>query len=134
MKKYLFLMIALVGLVGMSGCSKDDDPAPFNPNRTFVFDLPSDSWEPTADGRGWQTDLDFPEITSDVFEYDNVDVHIMFTDEIYHPLTTVYEGITYRYDYAVGSILLEARYLDGSQIRQRPPTRYGKVIISESWE
>ncbi|MCL4640116.1 MULTISPECIES: hypothetical protein [Olivibacter] len=134
MKKYLFLMIALVGLVGMSGCSKDDDPT-FNPNRTFVMELPSSSWRSIDNGEAWEVEIPLDELTSEVFENDDVSVHLMFEDEIYEPLTTVYNGIAYRYDYAIGSILLDAKWADGrgGVMENRPPTRYVKIILSESW-
>lgn len=137
MKKYLFLMIALVGLVGMSGCSKDDDPAPFNPNRTFVMELPSSAWKPIGDNIGWQVEIPLDQLNSEVFENDDVSVHLMFQDEIYEPLTTVYAGVAYRYDYAIGSILIDATWADGTSgggiMDNPPPTRYVKIILSESW-
>jgi hypothetical protein len=136
MKKYLFLMIALVGLVGMSGCSKDDDPELINPNRTIVLELPPSAWTQIDEGQAWQVELGVDDLTSEVFENDNVSVHLMFDEGVYEPLTTVYNGIAYRYDYAVGSILIDAKWADGAggQMPNRPPSRYVKIILSESWQ
>jgi len=137
MKKYLFLMIALVGLVGMSGCKKTEIiEREINSNRTIISELPPSAWRSINNGQGWEVELNVPEINSDVFEYDNVAVHLMFEDEIYEPLTTVYEGVAYRYDYAVGNILIDAKWADGGggAMQTPPPTRWVKIILSESRE
>lgn len=137
MKKYLFLMIALVGLVGMSGCSKDDDNY-YNPNRTVLIDIAPESWEPNAERTVWTTTLDMPELDVRYFDQGNVSVHLSFADGLYEPIPTTYDGTAYRYEYGVDNqggyirIDYQAANADGTQLTRPSDVIYAKVILTDS--
>jgi len=77
MKKYLFLMIALVGLAGMSGCDKNDDSY-YNPNRTFVYTVGSNEWGIESNGFRFSHEIVLPELDQYIVDQGNVSVAVSF--------------------------------------------------------
>ena len=108
MKKYLFLMIALVGLVGMSGCSKDDDGY-YNPNRTFVYTVTQNEWSLNDDG-SITHDINLPELTDYYITYGFVSVAISSDGEqSYEIIPATVDGVAYSANYAVGSVVIRGQ-------------------------
>jgi len=107
MRKYLFLMIALVGVLGFSGCSKDDGY--YNPNRTFIYTINANEWSLNNDG-SISYDINLPELTDYYITDGFVSVAISADGEqTYEIIPTTVDGIAYSANYAVGSVLIRGQ-------------------------
>lgn len=133
MKKYLFLMIALVGLVGMSGCSKDDDSY-YNPNRTFIYTINQDEWALNNDG-SFSFDISLPELTDYYVTDGFVSVAISVDGESsYEIIPTTVDAVAYSANYAVGSVLIRGQdpIIDPEFPVNPPQTVRVKIVLSDS--
>ncbi|MDM8174230.1 MULTISPECIES: hypothetical protein [Olivibacter] len=105
MKKYLFLMIALVGLVGMSGCEKTEVVERAVLPRTFIYTITPDEWGVSENGLNIQTTLPIAELDRYYIEQGNVSVAISEDGETsYDILPSTFNGIAYSVRYSVGQI------------------------------
>lgn len=115
MKKAIYIAIALLGTAALSSCQKTEviEKTYYNNARSLWFEVSSNQW--TADaGQGlWSYSRDIPQIDELIFENGTVLVDISFGDGIFEPLTTVYEGLAYRYDYEVGRLWIDVTWADG---------------------
>ena len=137
MKKSLTLIVGFLVIFGISSCTKERIIEPSyveNPNKLIRYTIQANEWEPDPDlSDRWFVKLDFPEINQDVVNYGAVLVDISFGGGIYEPLTTVYEGVAYRYDYSVGTLLIDAAYADGlGGDLGRPGSADIKVILMDT--
>lgn len=138
MKKYLFLMIALVGLVGMSGCKKTEVVETIMPNRTIKFDIPANGWRSENDGLSWFFTVDLPELDDAYFENGYVNVHLSFVDDEYEALPTTFDQIAYSFNYGFdqegGYLRVFCQASDSPRRQITPPSElvYGKLILSDS--
>lgn len=107
MKKYLFLMIALVGLVGMSGCKKTEVVERAILPRTFIYTITPDDWGVSENGLNIQTVLPIGELDQYYIEEGNVSVAISEDGETsYDILPSTFNGIAYSVNYRVGQITI----------------------------
>ncbi len=134
MKKYLFLMIALVGLVGMSGCDKNDDSY-YNPNRTFIYTIGSSDWSLNSDG-SISYDINLPELTSYYLTQGLVSVSLSGDGEkSYDILPSTFQGVAYSVNYTEGfvSIYGEDPLADSTYPIEAPKGDIViKVVLSDS--
>ncbi|GAA4791277.1 hypothetical protein GCM10023231_18980 [Olivibacter ginsenosidimutans] len=138
MKKYLFLMIALIGLVGMSGCKKEEIVNPIN-SRTIKFDVPggSNNWGTEDNGLTWYQTLELPELDDAYFDDGYVIVHLSLIDNEYEALPTTINQVAYTYNYGFddqgGYLRIYCEASDGKH-KINPPEDliYGKLILSDS--
>jgi len=115
MKKSLTLVVGFLAIFGISSCTKERIIEPSNPNKLVTYTISANEWVPDPDRTDrWYAELDFPEIDQYIVDYGTVLVDISFGGGIYEPLTTVYDGVAYRYDYSVGTLLIDAAYADGA--------------------
>jgi len=139
MKKYLFLMIALVSLIGMSGCKKEEIVNPIN-SRTIKFDIPAgpNVWKTDNDGLRWYYTVDLPELDNAYFEDGYINAHLSFVDDIYEPLPTVIQQVVYSFNYGFddkgGFLTIFCEASDSPRRQITPPADliYGKLILSDS--
>src|SRR5690606_33146469 len=137
MKKPITLILAgFLVMLGVSSCTKEKiiEPTPINPNKLITYSISSNEWQPDPNRDDlWFVELDFPEIDEYVVDYGTVLVDISFGNGIYEPLTTVYDGVAYRYDYSVGMLLIDASYADGAGGELgRPGAADIKVILMDT--
>ncbi len=115
MKKAIYIAIALLGTVALSSCQKTEviERTYYNNARSLWFDVASNQWTPNAARDHWTYSMNIPEIDQPIFENGTVLVDISFGDGIFEPLTTVYGGLAYRYDYEIGRLLIDVTWADG---------------------
>ncbi len=114
MKKIIYIAVALVGTLALSSCQKTEViENHYNNARSLWFEVGSNQWTPNASGELWSYSRNIPEIDELIFENGTVLVDISFGDGIFEPLTTVYEGLAYRYDYEVGRLWIDVTWADG---------------------
>lgn len=134
MRKSLTLIVGFLVILGVSSCTKEEIIQQINYNRVITYTIAANEWE-ADDNRTdrWFAELDFPEIDDYVVNYGTVLVDISFGNGIYEPLTTVYDGVAYRYDYSVGTLLIDAAYADGlGGDLPRPGQAEIKVILLDA--
>jgi len=134
MKKFLTLAAGLFLIVGISACTKEEIIQQINPNRTVWYSIRASDWvaDPQQSDR-WYVELSVPEIDDLIVEHGTVLVDISFGNGIFEPLTTVYNGLAYRYDYSVGVLLIDVKYADGlGGNLDRPGPADLKVILVDS--
>jgi len=111
MKKYLFLIIGLIGLVGMSGCKKTEVvETAIMPNKTFIYTVDGNSsgWKYSPDGLTLQYDINLPELEQYYLEQGNVSVAISLDDETsYEILPATFNGYAYSVNYTTGFVSLK---------------------------
>lgn len=137
MKKYLFLMIALAGLVGMSGCKKTEVvERAIMPNRTFIYTVTSNQWQLSQDGLTLFHDIDLPELEQYYLEQGNVSVAISGDNEqSYDILPATYNGYSYSVNYTAGFVTLKVEDpLLEAGIELKPPASsiVVKIVLSDS--
>ncbi|WP_134088821.1 hypothetical protein [Olivibacter sp. XZL3] len=136
MKKYLFLMIALVGLVGMSGCEKTEVIETIMPNKTFIYTVSPGDWVLSNNRTTLEHDINLPELDRYYMDQGNVSVAASFDGEgSYDILPSTFEGLAYSVNYAVGSVLITVKDpLADPNITLSPPTGdiIFKIVLSES--
>lgn len=136
MKKYLFLMIALVGLVGMSGCKKTEVVETVMPNRTFIYTAAPGDWELLDNRSTLQYDINLPELERYYLEIGSVSVSASFDDEgSYDILPATFGGLSYSVNYAEGSVLITVKDpLADPNVTVEAPTGNikFKVVLSDS--
>ncbi|MFC7523515.1 hypothetical protein ACFQRK_06165 [Parapedobacter sp. GCM10030251] len=114
MKKPLTLVVGFLAILGLSSCTKEEIIQQINYNRIIPYTIAANEWQADENRTDrWFVELDFPEIDQYVVDYGTVLVDISFDGNIYEPLTTVYDGVAYRYDYSEGTLLIDAAYADG---------------------
>ncbi|GGC18983.1 hypothetical protein GCM10011386_08540 [Parapedobacter defluvii] len=134
MKKLLTLIVGFFVILGISSCTKEEIIQQINYNKIIPYTITQNEWKPVA-GRPdlWVATLDFPEIDQYVVDYGTVLVDISFGDGIYEPLTTVYDGVAYRYDYSVGTLVIDVSFADGLRGDLPQPGRADiKVILLDT--
>src|SRR5690554_2180031 len=115
MKKAIYIAIALLGTVALSSCQKTEviENNHYHNARSLWFDVGSNQWTSDASEELWSYSRSIPEIDELIFENGTVLVDISFGDGIFEPLTTVYNGLAYRYDYEVGNLWIDVTWADG---------------------
>lgn len=116
MRKSLYIFLALLGTIALSSCQKTEvvENNHYHNSRSLWFEISQNEWVPNANGDLWTYSRDIPEIDQFIFENGTVLVDISFGGTgIFEPLTTVYNGLAYRYDYAVGNLLIDVTWADG---------------------
>ena len=137
MKKYLFLMIALVGLVGFSGCKKTEVvETAIMPNRTFIYTVSPDDWVLSDNNSTLQHDINLPELEQYYLDQGNVSVAASFDGEgSYDLLPSTFGGLSYAVNYAIGSVLITAKdpLADPNVTIEKPTGEIVfKVVLSDS--
>lgn len=135
MKKALYLALVLFGSVAMSSCRKTEViENNFHTARSLWFQVASNQWVPNDARDFWSYSIDVPEIDQLIFENGTVLVDISFGDGIFEPLTTVYNGLAYRYDYTSdGNVLIDVTWADGGTgTIARPGDVTLKVILVDA--
>lgn len=136
MKKYLFLMIAVVGLMGMSGCKKTEVIETIMPNKTFIYTVSPSDWELSDNRATLQHNINLPELEQYYLEQGNVSVSASFDNEgSYDILPSTFDGLAYSVNYAVGSVLITVKDpLADPNVTVEPPTGniVFKIVLSES--
>ncbi|QNL50420.1 hypothetical protein H8S90_02005 [Olivibacter sp. SDN3] len=137
MKKYLFLMIALVGLAGFSGCRKTEVvETAIMPNRTFIYTVNSNEWQYSEDGLTLLHDINLPELERYYLEQGNVSVAISIDNEqSYEILPATYNGYAYSVNYTVGFVTLKVEDpIIDPEIELQPPgtSIVVKIVLSDS--
>lgn len=134
MKKPLTLIAGFLIILGISSCTKEEIIQQINYNRIITYTITANEWQPDPNRSDkWFVELDFPKIDDYVVDYGTVLVDISFGNGIYEPLTTVYDGVAYRYDYSVGTLWIDAAYADGlGGDLERPGQAHIKVILMDA--
>ena len=136
MKKHLTLVVVFLAIVGLSSCTKEEiiQEIQINPNRTVWASIRASDWiadESLTDR--WYVRIPVPEIDDLIMDHGTVMVDISFDNVIFEPMTTVYNGVAYRFDYSLGEIEVDARYADGlGGDLPRPGTADLKIILVDS--
>lgn len=108
MKTYLTLAVGLVGLAGLTSCTKEYYSPP--PNKTFIYTISTDDWS-------WDEgvlnqiyyDIDLPELTDYYVDQGVVSVSISVDDEIsYNILPATIMGTSYSVNYTTGFVTIYA--------------------------
>ncbi len=115
MKKAIYIAIALLGTAALSSCQKTEviEKTYYNNARSLWFEVGSNQWTADANQGLWSYSRNIPEIDDLIFENGTVLVDISFGDGIFEPLTSVYEGLAYRYDYEIGRLWIDVTWADG---------------------
>lgn len=114
-KFYRFLLIAFVGLMSVTACTKTEliENNYYN-GRSLWINVPSSQWTANTTRELWTLRVNVPEIDNQIVENGTVLVDISFGDGIFEPLSRVNtNGVSYRYDYSIGELYIEASYSDG---------------------
>jgi|SRR5690606_3622611 len=108
MKTYLTFTIALVGLAGLSSCTKEYYSPP--PSKTFIYTISTDDW-------AWDEgvlnqiyhDIDLPELSDYYVDQGVVDVSISVDNEsTYNILPATIMGTAYSVNYTTGFVTIYA--------------------------
>src|SRR5690606_13563040 len=113
---------------------------PQSQSRTVHATINANDWIPNSDRTVWTLELDVPDIDGLIMDHGTVLVDIAFDQNsdgeyIYEPLTTVYDGIVYRYDYTLGSLLLDVSAADSNELIEIPDSPPGarlKIFLFDS--
>lgn len=135
MKKYLFLVIALVGLVGFSGCRKTEViETAIMPNRTYIRELSSNGWQREANNLIY-FDIPLQDLTEYYVLEGSVSIALSFDDEAtYDILPTNFSGVAYSVNYTVGSVRIYAQDPLDEDFTIDPPTGVvvAKIVLSDA--
>lgn len=138
MKNKLLTLFSLVLLIGFSACTKTEYYPEKNPNRTVHEVINANDWIPNADKTKWSVELNVPEIDGPIMDHGSVFVDIAFGKDnrgeyIYEPMTTVFDGMVYRYDYTLGSLLVDVSMSGEFAVPvTRPPGANLKILLVDS--
>ena len=108
MKKYLTLAVGLVGLAGLTSCTKEYYSPP--PNKTFIYTIQPNQWE-------WDNgvvnqiyyDIDLPELSDYYVDQGVVSVSISVDSELsYNILPATITGTSYSVNYTTGFVTIYA--------------------------
>lgn len=137
MKKTVLLLCSIL-IIGFSACSKTEYVEPDSIIRTVHHSINSSDWTSVEGGTKWELELNIPDIDGLIVDHGTVLVDIAFDQDIngeyiYEPLTTVYNGIVFRYDYSLETLLLDVRSAaeNGATIT-RPPAAKLKIFLIDS--
>jgi len=134
MKKHLTLVVGFLAILGISSCTKEEVIEQINPNRTVWHTIRSADWrpDPELDDR-WFVEIPVPEIDELIMDHGTVMVDISFDGTIFEPMTTVYNGLAYRFDYSLGLLVIDVMYADGLGGDLARPTEADiKIILVDS--
>jgi len=108
MKTYLTLAIGLVGLAGLSSCTKEYYSPP--PNKTFIYPISADDWD-WDEGVLNQVyhNIGLPELTDYYVDQGVVNVSISMDGESsYEILPATIAGTAYSVNYTTGRVTIYA--------------------------
>ncbi len=130
MKKTILMMLAVVTLAGLSACQKTEVAVP---SRTIVVEIRPGDWT-TDNGRVWYADINVPQLSAYYYSQGLVHVHLSFTDNLYEPIPSTYDGIAYRFEYGVGFISIDYQRADADNLALERPSGsiWAKIVLSES--
>lgn len=134
MKKSFYFIVGLIGIMTLSSCTKTEIiENTINPNRTIWLNIQSSQWVADANTDKWSLRLNVPEIDGLIMDNGTVLVDISFDNAVFEPLTTVYEGLAYRYDYSLGELWIDVTWADGYDGEiPRPGAVTVKIILVDS--
>jgi len=137
MKKTVLLLCSIL-LIGVSACTKTEYVEPDSIIRTVHHNINANDWTSAEGGSKWELELNVPDIDGLIVDHGSVLVDIAFDQDangeyIYEPLTTVFNGKVYRYDYSLETLLLDVKSAtdDGVAIA-RPPAAKLKIFLVDS--
>jgi hypothetical protein len=125
MKKILTLICCTIVLAATS-CKKEYVTT--SPSATTIFDTTPAFVLDNTTVHGYTTTLAVPEITD---YYNNHGAVLVYLDDsgTYEQLPDVYDGITYRFVYAKGTLYIDAQNADGSLPSVAPPPLKLKIVL-----
>lgn len=129
MKKILTLICCTIVLAATS-CKKEYVTT--SPSATTIFDTTPafvlDNSSNPGSIHGYTTTLAVPEITD---YYNNHGAVLVYLDDngTYEQLPDVYDGISYRFVYAKGTLYIDAQNADGSVPSVAPPALKLKIVL-----
>lgn len=134
MKKPLTLVVGLLAILITTSCTKEEIIQQINPNRTIWHSIKATDWQPDPDlSDRWFVEIGVPDIDELIVDHGTVMVDISFGDGIFEPLTTVYNGLAYRFDYSLGVLLIDVMFADGlGGDLARPTAADIKIILVDS--
>lgn len=132
-KNLLITLIGAITLLGFSACTKNEIIEQINPNRTIWHTIRATDWVADSQNDRWFVEIGVSQIDDWIVDYGTVLVDISFGDGVFEPLTTVYNGLAYRYDYSLGVLLIDVSYADGFGGNiDRPGAANIKIILIDS--
>ena len=134
MRKHLTLIVGFLAIFGLSSCTKEQITQQINPNRTVWHSISAADWQPDPELTDrWFVEIPVPEIDDFIIDHGTVMVDISFGNDIFEPMTTVYNGLAYRFDYSLGVLLIDVMYADGAGGELARPTAADlKIILVDS--
>ncbi len=104
-----------------------------NNTKTIPFTTTSTSWKTTDGGRNWTTILDVAEIDSYLNTNGGILVYLSYDNGAhYEQLPEVYNGISYSYEHAIGSIAITAQAYNSTAQITNPGNTLVKVVLIDS--
>lgn len=127
----LLTLLFIPFLFAISSCQKNENIV--IPNQTILVDVKANEWTSSDGGVTFSTTVDMPEISSDFNQMGGVLVYVSFGGQTYEQVPQVFNGISYSYSSAPGSISIDIQSALGDEVISPPGQSIRlKIILIES--